>query len=312
MSTSLKEPTTHSSSAQRLRTTMAAMRLSFCWWGVRKTLSSQQKAQAAESFGAEGNYLSAGKKLIDTSNSRFKAVTAIRSRAVQFWRGLSLPYPEPGIRLIKHHDLDLMAVQMTSLKGELDEAVTALNADFDALKAAARRRLGDLYNEDDYPASLLGLFEMSWEFPSIEPPEYLRRLNPALYEQEAQRVAARFDEAVQLAEQAFLEELEGLVSHLSDRLAGTEDARPKVFRDSAVENLTEFFDRFRHLNVSSNEQLDELVGRAQQIVSGVQPQQLRDSQALRQQVATQLSGVQSVLDGLLVDRPRRNILRRSK
>ena len=34
--------------------------------------------------------------------------------------------------------------------------------------------------------------------------------------------------------------------------------------------------------------------------------------ALRQQVATQLSGVQSVLDGLLVDRPRRNILRKPR
>jgi len=31
-----------------------------------------------------------------------------------------------------------------------------------------------------------------------------------------------------------------------------------------------------------------------------------------QQVATQLAGVQSVLDGLMVDRPRRNILRRPR
>jgi len=35
-------------------------------------------------------------------------------------------------------------------------------------------------------------------------------------------------------------------------------------------------------------------------------------QSLRQHVATELSAVQSVLDGLLVDRPRRNILRRPR
>ena len=58
--------------------------------------------------------------------------------------------------------------------------------------------------------------------------------------------------------------------------------------------------------------LDDLVGQARRIVSGVQPQELRDNQPLRQQIATQLSGVQSVLDGMLVDRPRRNILRRSR
>ena len=45
------------------------------------------------------------------------------------------------------------------------------------------------------------------------------------------------------------------------------------------------------------------------MVRGVEPQQLRDNENLRQRVTSQLSGVQSVVDGLLVDRPRRNILR---
>ena len=146
----------------------------------------------------------------------------------------------------------------------------------------------------------------------MEPPEYLRQLSPQLYQQEATRVAARFDEAVQLAEQAFTEELSKLVSHLTERLSGTDDGKPKVFRDSVIENLREFFDRFRHLNIRSDEQLDDLVVQAQRVIRGVEPQQLRDNQAVRQQVASQLSGVQSVLDGLLVDRPRRNILRRGK
>jgi hypothetical protein len=99
---------------------------------------------------------------------------------------------------------------------------------------------------------------------------------------------------------------------LTERLSGSEDGKPKVFRDSAIANLGEFFQRFRHLNVRSNEQLDELVMQAQRIVQNVEPQALRENLSLRQQVATRLSGLQSVLDGLLVDRPRRNIVRRAK
>ena len=201
---------------------------------------------------------------------------------------------------------------MTTLRAELDEAVEQLDAHFDELKSAARERLGRLYSSADYPASLTGLFAMEWDFPSVEAPPYLRQLSPELYRQECERMQARFDEAVRLAEAAFLEELSGLVSHLTDRLAGTEDGKPKVFRDSAVENLSEFFQRFRNLNIGSNAQLDELVNQAQQIVRGVKPQQLRDNNAVRQEVATQLSGVQSVLDGLLIDRPRRAILRRPR
>lgn len=311
MSTSLSGDT-HRSPAQRLRATMAAVRVAFTWFGVRKTLTPEQKAQAADTFGAEGEYISAGKKLLDTRHPTFKAVTSVRNRTVSYWRAVSLPYPEPGIRLIRQDDLAGFDVQLTTLKSELAEAVSQLDEHYGALKAKAREQLGRLYNPRDYPASLQGLFEVSWDFPSVDPPEYLRQLSPQLFEQESRRIAARFDEAVQLAEGAFFEELSKLVSHLTERLSGTEDGKPKIFRDSAVENLCEFFERFRHLNVSSNQQLDELVEQARRIVQRVEPQQLRDQAGLRGQVARQFSAVQSVLDGLMVDRPRRNILRRPR
>jgi hypothetical protein len=223
--------------------------------------------------------------------------------------GISLPYPEPGIRLIRQDDVGPVNLQLATLKADLEGAVLNLNRHFASLKSAARERLGLLYNPGDYPESLRGLFDVTWDFPAVEPPAYLQRVSSELYEQECRRVSAQFDEAVRLAEQAFLQELAQLVSHLTERLSGAEDGKPKIFRDSVVENLGEFFDRFRRLNIRSNDQLDEIVAQAQRVVRGVEPQQLRDNENLRQRVTSQLSGVQSVLDGLLVDRPRRNILR---
>jgi hypothetical protein len=291
---------------------MAAVRVAFTWFGTRKTLTSEQRAQAADTFGAEGQFLSAGKKLLDTSHPAFKAVSSARGRIISYWKGMTLPFPEPGIRLIRQQDIAGFDVHMTTLKCELQEAVEQLDEHYSELKSKARARLGSLYNPADYPGSLQGLFEVAWDFPATEPPAYLQQLSPALYEQEKARVTARFDEAARLAEEAFITELSRLVSHLTERLSGTDDGKPKIFRDSAIENLTEFFDRFKTLNVRSSEQLDQLVAQAQGVVQGVAPQDLRTSAQLRQHVATQLSGVQSVLDGLMVDRPRRNILRRPK
>jgi hypothetical protein len=312
--TLLEQPVVRPSTSpsQRLRTTMAAVRVSLSWLGVRKTLTAEQKSQAADTFGAEGAFLSAGKKLLDTTHPAFKAVTAIKGRIIALWKSMSLPYPEPGIRLIRQDQIETFNAQIKSLKDELDTAVRQLDEHFADLKAAARDRLGSLYNPADYPASLLGLFQVAWDYPALEPPEYLQQLSPDIYRQECERVSARFDEAVRLAEQAFIEELQDLVSHLTERLTGEADNRPKVFRDSAINNLTEFFQRFRSLNVRSNDQLDGLVAQCQQIVRGVEPQTLRDSQGVRQRVATQLTQVENVLDTLLVDRPRRNILRRPK
>jgi len=298
------------SPAEYLRGITAAVRVAFTWFGTRKSLSPEQKAEAADAFGAEGNYLSAAKKLLDTKHAAFRALTSVRHQILCYWRGNSLPYPEPGIRLIRQDDVTSFNMHMTTSKAELDEAIDCLNSHYAELKSAARNQLGRLYNSTDYPESLIGLFDVSWDFPSVEPPSYLQHLSPELYRRESERVAARFDDAVRLAEETFLAELDRLVSHLTERLSGQEDGRPKVFRDSAIENLTEFFNRFRRLNIRSNEQLDQLVNQVQQTIQGIEPQTLRMDQPLRQRMATQLASVQSMVDGLLVDRPRRNILRR--
>jgi len=298
--------------AQHLRATMAAVRVSLKWLGTRKTLSAEQRAQAADTFGAEERYLSAGKKLLDTSHPAFKAVTAVRGRAIGFWRSLTVPYPDPGMRLIRQADVELFETRFAGFREELAEVVEQLDEHYADLKRSARDRLGRLFNASDYPESLRAMFAIAWDYPSVEPPDYLRELSPELYRQEQARVVSRFEEAVRLAEDAFTAELASLVDHLTERLSGDSDGKPKVFRDSAVGNLREFFDRFRTLNVRSSAELDALVDRVRQIVGNVAPQSLREQGSLRQQIVQELATVQATLDGLLVDRPRRNLLRRAK
>jgi hypothetical protein len=312
MSTTLPETTDTdriASTADRLRESFSAMRISFCWLGTRKSLSTDQRQQAASQFGAEEKYISAGKKLLDTSHPAMKAVNQLKRQMTEYWKENSLPYPEPGIRLVRRADLEKLSDRMDEFRHQLELSVRELERSYSEIKEQARERLGDLFAESDYPASLEGLFEVTWDFPNVDPPEYLRRLQPEIYERECERIRGRFDEAVQLAEQAFVDELSELVSHLSERLSGSDDGKPKIFRDSAIDNLQEFFTRFQRLNVSSNQDLDALVARAQSVMTDVRPQRLRRDDSLRQQVATQLSSVQSVLDGLMVDRPRRRLIR---
>jgi hypothetical protein len=92
--------------SERLRTTMAAVRVRFTWVGVQKTLTPEQKAQAAEAFDADGQLLSAAKRLLDTRHAAFRAVTAVRGKVESEWKGMSLPFPEPGVRLIKQDRVD--------------------------------------------------------------------------------------------------------------------------------------------------------------------------------------------------------------
>ena len=203
MSATLLEPTetqVSTASANRLRMTTTAVRVSFTWLGVRKSLTSEKKVQAADSFGAEGQFLSAGKKLLDTRDPAFRTVTAVRNRCTSHWRGVSRPYPEPGVRLIRQDRVSAFDDQMKDFREELNDAVTGLDDRYERLKSTARDRLGSLDDPSDYPRSVRGLFGVEREFPAVEPPDYLRQLCPEISEQEKARVAAKFDEAVQLAE----------------------------------------------------------------------------------------------------------------
>jgi hypothetical protein len=221
--------------------------------------------------------------------------------------------PQPVAEwLLPRNSLGLFANTMQTYRERLGEAARELSAQYDAIKSEAQRRFGSLFNPADYPSTLNGLFDMEWSVVPIEPPQYLVALNPEVFQQEQARVRERFESAVELAEQAFATELQRLTAHLAERLTGLHDGQPKVFRDSAVENLREFFERFRRLNIRSSPELDELVQQAQQTINGIEPQTLRDSNRLRQMVARVFEQIQASVGELLVDRPRRNILRRGQ
>ena len=157
------------------------------WFGTRKTLTAEQRAEAAEPFGTDARFLSAGKRLLDTAHPAYKAVTAVKNKVISFWKSMSLPYPEPGIRLIRQDRIDEFAAKMREFQDELAEAVETLDRHYSELRATARQRLGTLFNEGDYPESL-ATRSASVGFPSVDPPDYLRQLNPRLYAEECQRV----------------------------------------------------------------------------------------------------------------------------
>jgi hypothetical protein len=241
--------------AQRLRCIAAAVRVHFTWWGTHRTLTAQQKEEVGATWSAEARLLTAGKKLVDTKHEAIRKLTSLRSRVASYWRGLTLPYTEPGVRLIREADIESFVHKMEGHRVEIVQTEAELNAFFEPVKADTHHRLGRLYNPTDYPPEVRGLFAVDWDFLSVEPPSYLLRIAPDVYAQERQRVSARFEEAVRLAEQAFIEEFRRVLTHLTERLADDEGGERRVFRDSAVNNLRQFFERFRHLNISSNAEL---------------------------------------------------------
>lgn len=291
--------------ASALRSKTIACRVRHEKLGVRKALTREQLKAAAEEFHADAKVLSAGKKILDSRDPAFRAVVRVRSQATGYWKAHTAPFPEPGIRLLRRDGVDLFVAQMTRLKAELTEAAAALQGKYAELRGKAEQQLGDLYNPSDYPARIDQEFALEWDFPSVEPPKYLKDIHPALYEQESQRIRARFEEAVRLSEEAFTAKFHELVAHLADRLKGGADGKPKVFRDTAVENLNGFFEQFRNLDVGSSGELQRLVDQAKQAVAGIKPDDLRGDQTLATNVGDALAKIALDVDAMMVNVPTR-------
>lgn len=303
-----EENTTVEQTASELRQTMGAVKLSFSWLGTQRKLSDAQTKQAADTFHAATDLVTASKRLIDTKNTTYRVLTTLKSQASAYWRSMTLPYPQEGVRLIKQADIGAFEARMREYKEQLVVAAANLQLEYEAIKVAAREKLGDLYNPNDYPPSLEGVFDLRWEYPPVDPPNYLMTFNPELYQQEQQRVQHRFETAVVMAENAFAEQLQDMIAHLIERLTDEPDGTKKTFKASAIENFKEFYENFRSMNVRSNAQLDNLIERATNIVSGVDVKDLRKNSNLRQNLTQQMGEVKTALDNLITNAPRRRVL----
>ena len=174
----------------------------------------------------------------------------------------------------------------------------------------AKSGLGSLYNEGDYPtaAALLESFgiEHSWFALSVpdELPEEVRVKENA-------KLRASFETAQQECLYALREGFNGLVSHAIGRLKVGPGEKPKIFvADSMVDGFMNFFDTFRARNLMDDAALEEVVGKAQEIVMQFAPnvQHVKGSVGLRNQIAGKLAEVKTTLDGLLKDRPVRRMV----
>ena len=100
------------SAANRLRTTMAAVKLSFTWLGVRKTLAPEQRTTAARAFHADRNRLSTQRHQLDRRRDQIVLQTGVtlgraarsgraERRACGFDRGRQDREPAPvGLRSV--------------------------------------------------------------------------------------------------------------------------------------------------------------------------------------------------------------------
>ena len=156
-------------------------------------LTAEQKAEAAEPFNAEAKFLSAGKKLLDTTHPAYKAVTAVRGKVIAYWKSMSLAVPGAGHPPDPPAEDRRVRRQMREFQEELAEAVQALDRQLSRTESHGPAAVGQPLQQRRLsrvacrPVRASASIFRRWSRRTI-----FSNSIPQLYEQECERVQVAF------------------------------------------------------------------------------------------------------------------------
>jgi hypothetical protein len=278
------------------------VQLSIGVWRAAKKIDQRKLAQMTESH----EWLSATKKLIDPE--ALKPIAKIGNSARSYLKGVSLPFPLNGMVFVPKDMINMIDEKLQEFKDEFHYALDGFIRDYDYLRTIANGRLGELFNELDYPLDIRQKFSFVWRFVVLDVPNgNAGILSPEVYEREKEKFVQTMEEARELAIQSLREEFASMVSRITERFTTGPDGKPKVFKNSTVNSFYEYFETFKERNIFKDDELAEFVNQAQSILSGTAPDMLRSDEDLRASIGADMATIESKMAEILT-MPRRKVV----
>jgi hypothetical protein len=164
-----------------------------------------------------------------------------------------------------------------------------------------------VFEPTNYPSveHFRGMSYLDWRWITIGTPNQLWQISATFFREGREKAAQYWTEAMEEGKQfmrgIFLE----LVKHARERLEPGPEGKPRIFRNSMVENICAFLDTFNARNIADDGQLADLVGQIRRLAAGVDPEDLRGEDSLRG--AGELGKIETTLSSMVIDHPSRRI-----
>jgi hypothetical protein len=281
-----------SSSSENLSKQAMLSHLHIRVWGATLT-DRKVSAEVATKHGVTekraGKYR---KHVIDVQSIEYRAVRAAASdlRMRHYWH--TLPWGEDGGRILPAASFEAYAAEQRTLRKKFDAAVADFVAAYPKLVAEATKDLGGLFNASDYPADIGSKFGVDCSIMPLPTEHDFRASLPAAAVAEIKQNITK--EVERTTESAMREPYQRLYDHISRMVERLEDPKA-IFRDTLVTGLAELCSVLPALNITNDTRLDELRKRAESLVTGLDPQTLRDDYTARADVLSKAEEIQDAM-----------------
>jgi hypothetical protein len=278
------------------------VQLSVSQWGANRKIDKEKLAQMVSS----PEWVRATKKLVDPE--ALKPIAKVSNKARSYIEKTSLPFPIHGMLFVPKEMISRVDAKLQSYKERFESAVDAFLGDYESLRRSAMTYLGDLFNELDYPVSIRSKFSFGWRFIILDVPNgNIGLLSPEVYEREKEKFVRTMEDARKLAVESLREEFSAMVERITERFSNGSDGRPKVFKNATVTSFYEYFETFKERNIFKDDQLAELVNRAQEILGSHSAETIRSNSQLKERIGESMAEVEKAMAEILA-RPRRKVV----
>lgn len=296
----------------KLKEQTVCVRLSISRCGESRSFSREQNEITAEQFNAKVSRVKGRRQVVDSRNEKWSAVKSMLTVVDKYFKSRTVAIPgEDGRRLLRKSFVSEFDETMGTLHGQLQSAKEELRLAEHEIREASRQDLADLWDDNLLPPNMADEFDFSWAYVEEAVPNYMAELHPELFKREQERIAALFDVAAQEATRQLTEELHKLIASMVERLTTSPGEKAKTFRSSLVGNLTEFFDKFKLLNVGNSAELEAAVEQCKATLTAdgqqLTAEKLRKDVQVRQAVASDMSALAEKLATMVVERPKRRV-----
>lgn len=250
------------------------------------------------------NWVEAAKRL--TNEESIELLWKIRNEVRNYLNSIALPFPVRGMVFIPKDLVKKVDEWLEKKKALFNSLVEEISKpeNYQQIKEAGKKALGKNFREEDYPKDLRDAYNFQWQWIVLDVPERLKKFDYYLYEREREKYLKQLEKAKEGMILALRQEFYNLVHRLVERLSNPRN----VFRDSLVNNFNNFFDLFESRNCFNDEKLKMLVSKARRLLNGVQADDFRNDEVLREKIAKDFQKIEKVIDKNLLTRTRKVLL----
>lgn len=266
------------------------------WGNRRKAPTSKVNTDADKSR------LSLSKHLL--KNADYDAIISFYAGIRAWLAAHSVPsYFRNGLQLVSVEGVDEIDAYLMESETKLADLVAKFQESYNDSVQEASSALGDLFNPDDYPpvSALAGKFYIRWHWIRLGVAD---SLPSEVRERESKKLEEAWERSISEIQCALRQGFKELVDHAVDRLTCKPGEKPKILRESVINNFREFIDTFDIRNIVKDDELASLVEKARVILSDTTASDLRESDELRTFVADRLGELKSEVDAAVVSATR--------